>query len=134
MSRSAPVNVKLTDFGTARAVTLTITKNAKMTVGMGTPVYMVRCSRIQRKQLTRDQAPEVLNPKGLASYDEKSDVFSFGVLLYELFTQSEPYKEFTHAWSKWGGGTTVLNLTDLQLSLNLWMKEKDQKFLRNSLL
>lgn len=41
MSRSAPTNVKLTDFGTARAVTLTITKATQMTVGLGTPIYMV---------------------------------------------------------------------------------------------
>lgn len=41
-------------------------------------------------------APEVL---GRGTYDEKSDVFSFGVLLYEVCTQMEPYKEFKNSWS-----------------------------------
>eukprot|EP00026_Physarum_polycephalum_P000973 Phypoly_transcript_00974.p1 GENE.Phypoly_transcript_00974~~Phypoly_transcript_00974.p1 ORF type:complete len:1221 (+),score=192.00 Phypoly_transcript_00974:378-3665(+) len=76
MSRSAPTNVKLTDFGTARAVTLSITKATQMTVGLGTPIYM---------------APEVLH----GDYDQKSDVFSFAILLYELCTQTTPYSRFS---------------------------------------
>lgn len=79
MSRSAPTNVKLTDFGTARAVTLTITKATQMTVGLGTPIYM---------------APEVM----LGDYDQKSDVFSFAILLFELCTQTTPYSRFSRGY------------------------------------
>ena len=58
MSRSAPTNVKLTDFGTARAVTLSITKATQMTVGLGTPIYMVRAKRVragERKSEEKDR-------------------------------------------------------------------------------
>jgi len=41
----------------------------------GSPVYM---------------APEMLLDLG---YDEKADIYSFGIVLWELFTQEEPYKD-----------------------------------------
>jgi len=49
-------------------------------VGIGTPIYM---------------APEVLakNP-----YDTKCDVFSFGVMLWVLYCQKEPYQQIEHSW------------------------------------
>jgi serine/threonine protein kinase len=34
-------------------------------------------------------APEMLLDLG---YDEKADVYSFGIVLSELYTQDEPYK------------------------------------------
>ena len=48
------------------------TLNLTMTVGVGTPLYM---------------APEALTG---SQYDAKADVFSFGVLLWEIATQREP--------------------------------------------
>jgi len=40
-------------------------------------------------------APEVLakNP-----YDTKCDVFSFGVMLWVLYCQKEPYQQIEHSW------------------------------------
>ena len=35
-------------------------------------------------------APEVLQNK---PYDESADVYSFGIVLWELFTQQEPFTE-----------------------------------------
>ncbi len=67
--------VKLCDFGSARA----LADAAAMTIGVGTTQYM---------------APEVLNPPedgGAAPYDAKVDVYSFGVLLWELFSAARPF-------------------------------------------
>lgn len=41
------------------------------------------------------QAPEVM----LGDYDQKSDVFSFAILLYELVTQTTPYSRFSRGYS-----------------------------------
>jgi tRNA A-37 threonylcarbamoyl transferase component Bud32/uncharacterized cupredoxin-like copper-binding protein len=73
-----PVVAKLTDFGTSRAVS---EKNSNSyTVGIGTPIYM---------------APEILakNP-----YDTKCDVYSYGVMLWVLYCQKEPYQHIEHSW------------------------------------
>lgn len=74
----AIVNVKLADFGTARSTTEQVT--SKFTKGVGTPIYM---------------AVEVLKNE---TYERSADVFSFGVLVWAIMTQEEPYKEFVHSW------------------------------------
>jgi hypothetical protein len=68
--------IKLCDFGSARA----LAEAATMTVGVGTMQYM---------------APEVLNPPddGDVQYDAKIDVYSFGVLLWELFAATKPFAQ-----------------------------------------
>jgi len=80
LSRNSPVNVKIADFGAARIVTEKIASTAKMTYGMGTPVYM---------------APEVLQR---GAYSESSDVFAFAIVLHELLTQKPPYGESSVSW------------------------------------
>ena len=62
--------VKLTDFGFAR----TLRPNTALTAGIGTPYF---------------SAPEILN--NLRDYNTKVDVWSFGVVAYELFTHSKPF-------------------------------------------
>jgi tRNA A-37 threonylcarbamoyl transferase component Bud32 len=73
-----PVVAKLTDFGTSRAVSEKASNS--YTVGVGTPMYM---------------SPEILAKK---PYDTKSDVFSYGVMLWILYCQKEPYKHIEHSW------------------------------------
>ncbi len=58
---------KVTDFGTSRLLT------RKMTGLVGSPVWM---------------APEVLQAK---QYSEKADVYSFGIVLWELLEKCLPY-------------------------------------------
>jgi len=69
---------KLTDFGTARMVVDENRADATCTKGVGTPTYM---------------APEILNPgtDGKPHYSEKSEVYSFAILAYDLFATDEPF-------------------------------------------
>ena len=60
--------LKIADFGLARDV------EARMTKGACTPLYA---------------APEVMN---LEPYDEKCDVWSAGLILYEMLTGEEYFK------------------------------------------
>ena len=63
--------IKLVDFGLARVVTTTtITKSGTV---LGTPGYI---------------SPEVIKAKGI---DKRSDIFSFGVVLYEMLTGKRPF-------------------------------------------
>jgi len=59
--------VKIADFGMSQV------KGAGSGGPVGSPFYM---------------APEILLEKG---YDEKADVYSFAIVLWEIFTQEEPY-------------------------------------------
>ncbi|ELP89309.1 protein serine/threonine kinase, putative [Entamoeba invadens IP1] len=76
------VNAKLTDFGSSRNINLLMT-NMTFTKGIGTPVYM---------------APEVLNQE---KYKKSSDIYSFGITMYETFGWSEPYNkvDFKFLWN-----------------------------------
>eukprot|EP00727_Mastigamoeba_balamuthi_P011349 m51a1_g6837 putative tyrosine protein (986) ;mRNA; f:59376-63467 len=82
-SIDAPVVCKLTDFGTTRTVSENVSRS--FTKGIGTPVYM---------------APEILSEEETAVYTLPADVFSFAILLHELYTEMEPYSKmgFKHAW------------------------------------
>jgi hypothetical protein len=68
--------IKLCDFGSARA----LANASLMTMGVGTMQYM---------------APEVLN--GDVDYDAKVDVYSFGVLLWELLAAATPFAQLQAA-------------------------------------
>lgn len=61
---------KITDFGLAKKLDLNITNTA-----VGTPLYM---------------SPEVIDEK---DYSEKSDVYAFGILMYQIVTDEEPFSE-----------------------------------------
>ncbi len=50
------------------------------TAALGTPIYM---------------APEILEHK---SYSVKVDVYSFGIMLWVMYTRREPYTEFKRQW------------------------------------
>jgi len=80
LSRHSPVTVKLTDFGTSRSSSMAI--HVEMTAGVGTPAFM---------------APEILDSK---PYSKPADVFSFGISMYELWTEKTPYSTsgFTKPW------------------------------------
>jgi len=80
LSHHSPVTVKLTDFGTSRSSSMAI--HVEMTAGVGTPAFM---------------APEILDSK---PYSKSADVYSFGILMYELWTEKTPYSTsgFTKPW------------------------------------
>jgi len=89
--------VKVSDFGLSH-----IMKTGKTTGKVGSPLYM---------------APEMLLDK---PYDTKADVYSFGIVLWELFTQLEPYNGFFKTFDEMMDGVTK--------------KENDQIFLKIVLL
>tara|TARA_B100000925_G_scaffold159615_1_gene119841 strand:- start:59 stop:1216 length:1158 start_codon:yes stop_codon:yes gene_type:complete len=62
-------NIKISDFGFAKA----FEKNELITTFCGSPLYM---------------APEIIIDK---EYNAQSDIWSLGVIIYELFTKSHPY-------------------------------------------
>ena len=74
---------KIADFGTSRAVSSS-KSSAAMTRRIGTPLYM---------------APEVLS--GNTEYTKIADVFSFAIMLTEIWNDREPYSE-CNIKSTWG--------------------------------
>ena len=80
--RPGDERVKVLDFGLAKVAlehTAGVVVTAAQHIGMGTPTYM---------------APEQWQEAG--SVDDRADVYSLGVLLYELYAGSPPFV---------GGGT-----------------------------
>lgn len=65
---------RITDFGTSRTTIKEATVN--LTKGLGTPQYM---------------APEILKGEGNNRYVNKVDVYSFGILTYEVLSGCDPY-------------------------------------------
>ncbi|VAW93175.1 Serine/threonine protein kinase [hydrothermal vent metagenome] len=66
--------VKIVDFGLAAAASQTDSRITKSGILVGTPTYM---------------APEQVRDKEI---DARTDIYSLGVLMYELFTGRPPYK------------------------------------------
>ena len=77
LSLSAPVRVKISDFGSSRAVVELNGTAQNLTRGVGTPVYM---------------APEQFNG---AQYSFPSDVYAYGMVSWEVWYQCPPYSNFT---------------------------------------
>lgn len=70
--------VKVVDFGLAAAATQTDSRITKSGLLVGTPTYM---------------APEQIRAKKI---DCRTDIYSMGVMMYELFTGAPPYKGEDH--------------------------------------
>lgn len=83
-STAGTPSCKICDFGTARW-RLQCGENKRYTKGVGTPSFM---------------APELLSGESIPKYSELTDVYSFAVLLYELFSGTEAYstESFQTPW------------------------------------
>jgi serine/threonine-protein kinase len=66
--------VKIVDFGLAAAASCLDSRLTKTGILLGTPTYM---------------APEQIQSKTI---DAKTDIYSLGVIMYEMFTGTAPYK------------------------------------------
>jgi len=112
--KDAHVNVKLTDFGTSRTDSSYKQLNAfaqrmnQMTINHNTVAKQLSTKGLkeetnqdaQRRERTLTKgvgtliysAPEILN--GSSSYDaQKTDIYSYGILLWELFSCHEPFSD-----------------------------------------
>lgn len=78
MDVNSPNMIRLSDFGSARV--MAEDKIETFTKNVGTPIYM---------------APEILQKK---RYNKEADIYSYGVLLWVIITQKEPYTAFNHVW------------------------------------
>jgi tRNA A-37 threonylcarbamoyl transferase component Bud32 len=78
-SAKAPVSCKIADFGTSRSMTQT-REEYNHTAALGTPIYM---------------APEIYER---VPYSAKVDVYSFGIMLWVLYTRKEPYADIPRVW------------------------------------
>jgi serine/threonine-protein kinase len=70
--------VKIVDFGLASAVSKSDSRLTKSGILVGTPTYM---------------APEQVRGRDI---DIRTDIYSLGIVMYELFTGKPPYKEKDH--------------------------------------
>jgi len=100
--RDTAVNLKITDFGTSKASTRAAFKDSNYysikSVHSDRSYYsdnaLQKNERIHSKGVGTliYQAPEILNGQSDYSID-KTDIFSFGVLLWEVFTQRIPFED-----------------------------------------
>jgi serine/threonine protein kinase len=67
-------------------------------------------------------APEVLTSKDYISYDEKIDVYSFGMILYELMTLKYPYYDIKNSFLI---SNSVINNKHPSISENILHKYPD---------
>jgi serine/threonine-protein kinase len=70
--------VKIVDFGLASAVTQSDSRLTKSGILVGTPTYM---------------APEQVRGREI---DTRTDIYSLGIVMYEMFTGKPPYKDKDH--------------------------------------
>lgn len=110
LSSRAAINAKLIDFGTSRPIaTTTVTAASALAPeaadeipsGIGTPVFM---------------APEVLENK---PYTKNADVYSFAVMMYELWTEKSPYSSNTKFPTIWGKSFKYKQM--LFVTHNIWL-------------
>eukprot|EP01107_Rhizomastix_libera_P015819 TRINITY_DN618_c0_g1_i2.p1 TRINITY_DN618_c0_g1~~TRINITY_DN618_c0_g1_i2.p1 ORF type:complete len:1313 (-),score=340.47 TRINITY_DN618_c0_g1_i2:2175-5564(-) len=77
LSENSQIRGKISDFGTSRVVGSS--EKQKMTAAVGTPNFI---------------APEVLGEGSQTVYSLSSDVYSFAMLLWQLWTEQEPFSDF----------------------------------------
>jgi eukaryotic-like serine/threonine-protein kinase len=109
--------VKIMDFGIARSATSELTKSGAI---IGTPFYM---------------SPEQIRGQKV---DHRSDMFSFGVLLYELLSGEKPFTgeepttvmyKIVHEEPSWSGGTMISGGTALhKVLMKLLAKNPDERY------
>ncbi|HMK39591.1 MAG TPA: serine/threonine-protein kinase [Bacteroidota bacterium] len=109
--------VKIMDFGIARTATSELTKSGAI---IGTPFYM---------------SPEQIRGQKV---DHRSDIFSFGVLLYELLSGEKPFTgdepttvmyKIVHEDPSWAGGTMIRGGSPLREVLTkLLAKNPDERY------
>jgi len=109
--------VKIMDFGIARTASSELTKSGAI---IGTPFYM---------------SPEQIRGQKV---DKRSDIFSFGVLLYELISGEKPFTgdepttvmyKIVHEDPPWSGGTMISGRTPLRdVLMKLLAKNPDERY------
>jgi len=78
---TSQTRIKINDFGTSREHVSNVGETLNFTKAVGTPSHM---------------APEILRKQ---PYKFAADVYSYGVALYHLFTEIEPYSSFDSVFS-----------------------------------
>ena len=93
--------VKLTDYGVSKQLMTTLGKTY-----VGTPLTM---------------APEIIGGEGVKDYDNKCDLWSIGIIIYQLFFKDYPYK----------GLTPVAVYNQIKNRGNKWLKSTQNNILDN---
>ena len=77
-NKNEHISIKISDFGLSQIIYQN-SKNINLT-GVGSVQWM---------------APETLQSNTLNNIDEKVDVFSFGIIIWEIYSRTQPYKDMT---------------------------------------